>query len=65
VGGDDGEECVVVFVGWGGETGFDDCASDGDGVVFLCVEAAGDGGGYGGGEVVPIVCGVGFPIDVD
>lgn len=51
--GHDGEECVVVFVGWGGEAGFDNCASYGDGVVGLDVETAGDGGIDGGGEVVP------------
>ena len=37
VGGYDGEEGVVVLVGWVRETGFDDCAGNRDGVVFLYV----------------------------
>ena len=37
---DDGEEGIVVFVGWGWEAGFDDGAGYGDGVVFLDVELA-------------------------
>jgi hypothetical protein len=60
--GDDGGEGVVVFVGWGWEAGFDDRAGYGDRVVFLEVETAGDGRGYGWGEVVPGVCGVGSEV---
>lgn len=37
VGGDDGEEGVVVAVGWGGEAGFDYGAGYGYWVVFLGV----------------------------
>ena len=37
VGGYDGEEGVVVLVGWVREAGFDDCAGYSDGVVFLYV----------------------------
>ena len=34
---DDGEDGVVVFVGWRGEAGLDYGAGDSDGVVFLGV----------------------------
>jgi hypothetical protein len=51
--GYDGEERVVVFVGWGGEAGFDYGASYRYWVVRLDVETAGDGGGDSRGEIVP------------
>ena len=63
--GDDGEEAVVVFVGWGGEAGFDYLARDGDGVVGLKVQAAGDGGEDGRGDVGPLVGVVFAAIDLE
>lgn len=48
-----GGEGVVVFVGGRGEARFDYGAGEGDGVIGLDVQTAGDGGGYVGGEIVP------------
>ena len=53
--GDDGEESVVVLVGRGWETGFDDGASYGDGVIFLDVKLACNRRGDCGRNVVPVI----------
>lgn len=51
LGTDDREQVVVSLVPW--ETGFDELAGDGQGVVGLSVEAARDGGEDAGRGVHP------------
>lgn len=54
----------MVFVGWGGETGFDYRAGEGDGVIWLDVETSGDGGCYIGREIVTGIFRVGFAFEL-
>ena len=54
----------MVFIGRWRELGFDDGAGDGDWVVFLDVQASGDGGCYGRREVMPRVRRIGLSVDI-
>jgi hypothetical protein len=53
---DDGEEGVVVSIGRGGEFGFDDRSSYGDGVVFLDMQAPRGRRDDVRREVMPLIC---------
>jgi len=61
----DGIEVIVVFVGWIWESRFDDGAGYGNGVIFLEVQFAGDGGGDGWRDIEPFICLVNLAINGD